>query len=501
MIVNTQPSANLIITNVIATTVAAPAPKTKIFATKYVTKWNFQIRPSGQVDKFCIATILGGLIISIVRADPEAWLKSWNTENAPPIYSTATIPKTDDDMIMYIKNPHTTSAGKFGRLYGRITMVSSIPAETIKYNQDFGVWIREKGLFLDRSKLQTARPKCIGLFDKNFATEAKIPWFTAYLANSITLSRPYQILSHPIYANDGSGLKTFAYQMWSATEDEETLLQEMEAFRNPSFIFLVYDTYIQYDPVEKRKVITKLIKAAKQQTSYVFQGITFDGYMRTKNRKHYQPPTEKENHMSDGDASADDSQVKDATERQHDIAYSNMKCLEFVYNHFVDNKNARIFQRIEGPYKNMFEVTCDIKQRDKVEKIETQFLHVLASRMTALAQDECFTPKMSPTDESTLPKLTQGHARRRATEFSMHQHSEMSYVNAALGGRRNLGLNHDLVTITTLPNHVHNSTPVSSLQTSTAFDSNNSTNNMKALNDSQLAHQQKCDERLQQMEQ
>lgn len=275
----TQPRSNLISTNVVATTVVNQAPTTKIFATKYVTKWNFQLRPSGRVDKFCIATILDKMIISIVKVDPTAYLKSWNTENAAPIYSTATIPKTDDDMNMYIENPYTTSAEKFGRLYGRITMVSSIPAVEIKHNQDFGVWIREKGLFLDRSELQTTKPKYIGIFDKNFATEAKIPWFTAYLANSITLSRPYQITSHPIYANDGTGLKTFAYQMWAATVDEETLLQEMQAFHNPSFKFLVYDAYIKSDSVEKRKVVRKLIRAAKQQASYVFQGITFDGYM------------------------------------------------------------------------------------------------------------------------------------------------------------------------------------------------------------------------------
>lgn len=142
--------------------------------------------------------------------------------------------------------------------------------------------------------------------------------------------------------------------------------------------------------------------------------------------------------MADGDLTANDSQVKDATERQHDLAYSNIRFLEFVYNHFVDKKNERIFQRIEGPYDNMFEVTCDIKQRDNVERIQKQFLHVLASRMTFLAQDECFTSKRSHSSEPTLEQWThqstQGFARRRAAEFSMHPHSEMSYVNAALGG-------------------------------------------------------------------
>lgn len=198
--------------------------------------------------------------------------------------------------------------------------------------------------------------------------------------------------------------------------------------------------------------------------------------------------------MIDGDVTDEDSQVKDATERQHDMAYSNMKCLEFVFNHFVNNKNERIFQRIEGPYNNMFEVTCNIKQRDNVEKIETQFLKVLASRMTELAQDECFTSKLSLTSASTIPKSTQGYTRRRATEFSMHPHSEMSYVNAALGGRKNLGLKHDLVTVTTLSNHVQNNTPVSSQQAST--ESINLAKTIEELAASQLAHQQKCDEQF-----
>lgn len=178
-----EPNSNtsLITPTDIQKNVSIQVPRTKIFATKFITKWNFQLRPKGRVDKFCIETIIAGLLKSIVKVHPQAWLKSWNTEDAPPVYSLATIPKTDDDMNLYVENPHTTSAGNFRRLYGRITLVSSLPAETIKYDPDFGTWIQEKGLFLDRSELENTRPKCIGLFDKTFATSSKIHYFTAYL--------------------------------------------------------------------------------------------------------------------------------------------------------------------------------------------------------------------------------------------------------------------------------------------------------------------------------
>lgn len=148
-------------------------------------------------------------------------------------------------------------------------------------------------------------------------------------------------MSHPIYDNDGSGLKTFAYQMWAASDDEEISLQEMNSFKNSSFKFFVYDIYIKSEPTAKREILNKLILAAKVQTSYVFQGIKNNAFMHIHNRKRDQPPTEKENMNTDDTSTSGNSSLKQAftaMERQRDLACSNTRCLEFVYNYFVDTK-------------------------------------------------------------------------------------------------------------------------------------------------------------------
>lgn len=175
------------------------------------SKRNVQLRPTKAIDEFCIADILSGIIQQMRQIDPSAYIKSHNKSNAPHIDSHETIPTDDDTMSWYVEDPHTVPIGDHGRLYCRLTFVTNMKFEAIKNNKKFRLWILQEGLFFDRSELQTTRPKQVGFFDKGLPHSTRLAFFNSMLEQTVKMSRPYQLLSQPVHANDPGKAKSFAY--------------------------------------------------------------------------------------------------------------------------------------------------------------------------------------------------------------------------------------------------------------------------------------------------
>jgi hypothetical protein len=64
-------------------------------------------------------------------------------------------------------------------------------------------------------------------------------------------------------------------------------------------------------------------------------------------------------------------------DNQRDLAYSRVRCLEFMQQYYVDSDQTPIFKSIIGPYNNEFEVIFESQYFNKVQAIEKQFLQVL----------------------------------------------------------------------------------------------------------------------------
>lgn len=261
------------------------------------SKWILEIRPSNAIAEFNIEEILGGLIVAVTSIDSFAYIKPWYDDQAPHINTRAAIPQTDEEMEKYVEDPHTVNAGTHGKFYCRITMASSIPFEKIKYHESFSRWVRHVGVFLDRSELETARPNSIGFFTYKLPHWSRTHFFAGFLKKLLTLSRPFQILTKPIYAETGNTKKTFAYSIMTASEDVDIISDEIK--RLPVNIHLKFYSWDAYKKTEKDKhtLIDELIKYRATNGCMLFEGLWSNELMRdgsqpiSKKTKFRQKPT------------------------------------------------------------------------------------------------------------------------------------------------------------------------------------------------------------------
>lgn len=114
---------------------------------------------------------------AVRSVDPTAYIASWNNGSNQRIWSTATVPTTDEEMNNFVEDPHTSSVGTFGRLYGRLRFMTSMSLSSIKQNPDFGNWIRTQGLFLEASEIPCTRPRLLGFFDRTLPHTSRIHIF------------------------------------------------------------------------------------------------------------------------------------------------------------------------------------------------------------------------------------------------------------------------------------------------------------------------------------
>lgn len=217
-------------TNAASSTIAVVSE----FATTYDSKWSFEYHPKSTVHKFEVDFILGSLIEEVRKVDPKAYIKSWNDSNPAKLWSQETFPQTDKEMESYVEDPHTTSAGKFGKLYGRFGVVTDITLDIIKADDTFATWIRSYGLFIDISDIPSTRPTLIGFFNGKVPHATRIGMFTGFLKSKVQISRPFQIFSQSIYAGNGTDTKCFAYVIKSDYKDADIIVQELSTLSNVS---------------------------------------------------------------------------------------------------------------------------------------------------------------------------------------------------------------------------------------------------------------------------
>lgn len=163
------------------------------------------------MDGYCIKSIIGNLVTDLRKADPTAYITSWNSSNSNKIWSHDTVPPTEESMDSYVEDPHTSKVSKFGRLYGRFCVVTNMVLHDIKQDRKFSAWIRDHSIFLDLSEIPSTRPKIIGFFDRKMPHGTRIDIFQGYFATVAKRSRPYHLFSQTIYASKDSDNTCFAY--------------------------------------------------------------------------------------------------------------------------------------------------------------------------------------------------------------------------------------------------------------------------------------------------
>lgn len=253
----------------------------------YDANWLFEFKLKSKVDQFKIDAIMGCLATALRSVDSTACIASWNNLSQETIWSVATVPKTDEEMMNFVEDPHTSKVGIHGRLYGRLRILSSMTLAEFKQNQDFGNWIRAEGLFLDISEIPCTRPKMLGFFDRKLPHASRIDIFKGFLQSTMNISKPYQIYSQTINAGDGTGLKCHAYVLKADFKDAEIILQDIARSQATSSTkFYVWEDYRDHtELVDKRKFISEMTAYARNHASFIFSGIVANDYMRLKSTK------------------------------------------------------------------------------------------------------------------------------------------------------------------------------------------------------------------------
>lgn len=255
----------------------------------YDSKWLFEFLPKEQVDRFKIDSIVGCLATAVRMVDPKAYIVSWDNTSKKRIWSKETVPKTDAEMEHFVEDPHTSSVGTFGRLYGRLRFITSMKLMDIKLNPEFAAWIRAQGLFLDSSEIPNTRPKLIGFFDRKLPHTSRIDVFKGFLKKTVSMSRPYQIFSQTINAGDNTDLKCYVYVLKADSKDAETLVKELAKLIRPTSSVRFYPWEDFRDHTElavKRKIITDMTTYARNHASFIFHGIVANDYMRLNINTH-----------------------------------------------------------------------------------------------------------------------------------------------------------------------------------------------------------------------
>lgn len=244
---------------------------------------------------------------------------------------------TDEDMEKYVEDPHTSNAGDHGRFYGRITFMTAIPFEKIKYHQSFNCWVRHVGVFLDKSELQTPRPKSLGFFTYELAHYNRTHFFAGFLKKLLTLSKPFQIATKPIYVETGNTKKCFCYSIMTSSEDVDTTLEEIRRLAvNIHLKFYTWDEYKKEDVKIKTTLIDEMIQYRAKYGCMIFEGLWSNQYMRDGS----QPISKKRN-------SDNSLQTPTVTpEQELDIKYGKVKCLDFICDYFRHSDGSEIFTQL-----------------------------------------------------------------------------------------------------------------------------------------------------------
>lgn len=412
------------------------------FATVFDTNWLFEYHPKEHIDQFKIDFLLGGLITAVRRVDPKAYIKSWDDTSTSKLWSKETIPKIAKEVASFVEDPHTTSAGAHGKLYGRIRMVTNMTLYDIKLNNAFGIWIRAYGLFLDISEIPSTRPTLVGFFDHILPHTTRIDMFQNFLHSVVKISRPFQIYNQLIYASGGSDEKCYAYVLKSDYKDSATILQDMKNLSASSKIgFTVWSEFKDHtDPADKLKMVQEMTIYNRGHASLVFSGVLANDYMRLKNNKRSKDAA------TDGTIS-ESQQASIDLDTQRDLSFSKLRCLEFMQQYFVDSDQNPIFTRIDGPLHNKIQVTFAKPHFSKVQAIKKQYLNVLSLRMTSLSREKCIAPAPTASDTDitvwTPPKAvtqsnyTNPYSNNRNGKISF---AFVSYKDAAASGTRQIDI-------------------------------------------------------------
>lgn len=104
------------------------------------------------------------------------------------------------------------------------------------------------------------------------------------------------------------------------------------------------------EPDVKCDIIKDMTLFARQHASFIFTGIARNYYMRLKNNKRQKDIEDKSKQMSSL------QKAHWEAENHKDLEYSNLRCLDFMKQVFVNSDGQQIFKRIDGPYDNQIDV-------------------------------------------------------------------------------------------------------------------------------------------------
>lgn len=368
----------------------------KIFATLNTTVVSFHIRPTGEFVEFNLEEIFAGMIEAFTAVDPTMWFKSWNTAIATRVWLIETIPTTDDEMKNFVEDAHTAPIGPFGRFVGRITIISSVAFEAFRRNKVFSAWLRETGLFIDRSELACTRPKEIGFFNKKLPHDTRIPFFMNAISQMVKFRKPMQILSKPLYEGPGSVLKCFVYVMIADPKDEADILADMANFKHPELEFYQWSAFKDSKKqTTKVGIINEMNTFARDHSSILIKGLKENCLMRLRSTT----SVSDEDYMLDDDDGVDlvdsvtmDSKADEETlDKQVNRQLQDVTCVNFLYNHFIDSEGKPIYVQINGPCNGLTEVVFHNNNWDQARKIEKQFQAVMIKYMTSASIKRGFT--------------------------------------------------------------------------------------------------------------
>ena len=94
-------------------------------------------------------------------------------------------------MDLSTEDPRTLSFGKYGKLSAHLTFETLLAFPIIKRDARFATWIRQEGLFFDKSELPSPRIKYIGFFDQKLPHGTRIPFFTSIIRKLEHISKPF----------------------------------------------------------------------------------------------------------------------------------------------------------------------------------------------------------------------------------------------------------------------------------------------------------------------
>jgi hypothetical protein len=433
------------------------------------SKWNLEIRPNYNIDEFNMEEILGGFIVAMTSVDSFAYIKSWNDVNVPHITSRDTLPTTDNEMVKFVEDhPHTAPIGDHGTFYGRITVVTTIEFEKIKSNIQFNRWIRHVGLYLERSKLTGTRPKSLGFFNYKLPHYSRTNFFEGFLQVLLQLSKPFQILTTPIYAEKGNTKKCFAYEIKTSNQDADTILGELQQLSNNAHLrFYTWEAYgIRISTNNKHTFIDEMIAYNAKNSCVLFDGLLSNECMRDG---HIPMVTSKKRNKAE--ASGSEIAVI-SSEQELDTEFGNVRCLDFMRDYFQYSDGSDILLQLRGPVHNQVEITIAKSDRSTVNTVNRIFPSILAAHMTDESMQKSFTQwkqvkaSIGTHKPWTPPDPKNGGGRRgKHLPFVFTKKSQWTYIHAFHNGSKKVNI--PLTLVMTQPPPLHLPTPGNNRSTTT----------------------------------